>query len=215
MSFICAVIGLWSAGSDGGLGVQDRPAGLAVQDRPECRFGWRDRSTGDRPAGLAVQDRPGLAVQDRPGVQDRLAVQDRTAGLAAQVRLAAQVDRLAGQDARFGEQDRGRLGLQRNSGWQCRIGRLRRRSRGTRGEVRGAAVGRAVPLRARGGAAGATRQPLWARTGMPWSSLHWLVILIRAGSSEPGAPSPGAAAGVAFGSGVPAAVANQGLQCRL
>ena len=62
----------------------------------------------------------------------------------------------------------------------------------------GAAVGRAVPLRARGGAAGATRQPLWARTGMPWSSLHWLVILIRAGSSEPGAPSPGAAAGVAF-----------------
>ena len=27
--------------------------------------------------------------------------------------------------------------MQRNSGWQCRIGRLRRRSRGTRGEVRG------------------------------------------------------------------------------
>ena len=63
----------------------------------------------------------------------------------------------------------------------------------------GAAVGRAVPLRARGGAAGATRQPLWARTGMPWSSLHWLVILIRAGSSEPGAPSPGLAAGADHG----------------
>ena len=165
MSFICVVIGLWSACSDGWFGVQDRPAGLAVQDRP------------------------GLAVQDRPGVQDRLAVHERPAGLAAQVRLAAQ-DRLAGQDARFGEQDRGWLGLQRNSGWQDRMTAEAARL--------GAAVGRAVPLHARGGAAGATRQPLWARTGMPWSSLHWLVILIRAGSSEPGAPSPGAVAGFAF-----------------
>eukprot|EP00964_Phaeocystis_antarctica_P034668 scaffold19749_cov66-Phaeocystis_antarctica.AAC.2 len=162
MSFICVVIGLWSACSDGWFGVQDRPAGLAVQDRP----------------GLAVQD-----------PECRIDWQCTKGRLAAQVRLAAQ-DRLAGQDARFGEQDRGWLGLQRNSGWQDRMTAEAARL--------GAAVGRAVPLHARGGAAGATRQPLWACTGMPWSSLHWLVILIRAGSSEPGAPSPGAVAGFAF-----------------
>ena len=41
--------------------------------------------------------------------------------------------------------------------------------------------------------------PLCVRTGMARSSLLcWLFILIRAGSSEPGVPSPGAAAGFAF-----------------
>ena len=59
----------------------------------------------------------------------------------------------------------------------------------------GAAVGRAVLLLHAAAPQGTTRQPLWARTGMPWSSLHWLVVLIRAGSSEPGASSPGLAAG--------------------
>ena len=59
----------------------------------------------------------------------------------------------------------------------------------------GAAVGCAVLLLHTAAPQGTTRQPLWARTGMPWSSLHWLVVLIRAGSSEPGASSPGLAAG--------------------
>ena len=37
------------------------------------------------------------------------------------------------------------------------------------------------------------------RTGMAWSSfVCWLVILIRAGSSEVGARSPGADVGIAF-----------------
>ena len=39
----------------------------------------------------------------------------------------------------------------------------------------------------------------FVRTGMAWSSfVCWLVILIRAGSSEVGARSPGAEMGIAF-----------------
>ena len=44
---------------------------------------------------------------------------------------------------------------------------------------------------------GTARQPLCSRTGMAWPGLVcWLrIFLIRAGSSESGAPSPLAAAG--------------------
>ena len=78
--------------------------------------------------GHRLADQVGLATRARRVVMQvkfaRLAVQVRLgerARLAVQVRLAAQ-DRLAEQDARFGEQDRGRLGWQHNSDWQCRIG---------------------------------------------------------------------------------------------